>query len=47
MSKCRSRNNHTPQDSEAVNPNRIITAQQFGYDASNKNWKVKKVWRVL
>lgn len=38
--KCRTRNNHTK--SEEVNVNRIITAQQFGYDASNKNWKLDK-----
>ena len=40
MTKCRVRNNHTK--SEEVNVNRIITAQQFGYDASNKNWKLDK-----
>ena len=43
MSKCRTRNNHTPSDE--ANVNRIITAQQFGYDASNKNWKLKKEFR--
>lgn len=41
--QVRTRNNHVP--SETVNVNRIITAQQFGYDANDKNWKIKDEFR--